>query len=149
MIILNQDDNDRSTVVAALTIKTLNPDVYTIAEVNNKQNKIHFENANVDEIVVTNQINSRLLIRTAFYEGTSNFIEELLSNQEGNEVYMFKAQKKDLGQQFIDLLNYYKQVKNIILLGIKRKDKILTNPDNNELINGDDELIYIARNNIL
>ena len=148
-IVLNEDANDSTTVLSVLTIESLNPDIYTVVEVENRQNKKHFVNANVDEIIITNQLNSQLLVRTAFYEGTSNFIEELLSNKNGNEIYMLPLPADDSGIKFIDLLNKYKQEQDIIILGIKRKGEIITNPANDEIINPADELIYIAKDSIM
>ena len=143
-IILNEGDNDARTILSVLTIENLNSDIYTIAEISDKENKVHLTNAKVDEIIVNSTINSQLLVRTALYSGTSQVIEQLLSNQSGRQIYMLRATEGELGQKFIDLLIKYKQRANLILIGIKREGEILTNPVNKKVIKKGDKLIYIA-----
>lgn len=144
-IVLNADENDATTVLTVLTIETLNPDIYTIAEISSSENKIHLRNANVDEIIVNNQINSQLMVRSALYQGTSQVISELLSNESGNEIYIFTADNKDIGNNFLDVFTKYKREDDIILLGIKREDEIITNPANDEKVQAGDKYFYIAK----
>ncbi|MBM7555808.1 potassium channel family protein [Halanaerobacter jeridensis] len=143
-IILNETNNDARTVLTVLTIENLNPNIYTIAEISNRENQIHLINAQVDEVIVNSSINSQLLVRSALYSGTSQIIEQLLSNESGRQIYMLTAVEAELGVRFIDLFIKYKRETNLILIGIKRKGKIITNPANEELIQQGDDLIYIA-----
>lgn len=144
-IILNETDNDARTVLTVLTIENLNPDIYTIAEISDRENQIHLINAQVDEIIVNSSINSQLLVRTALYSGTSQVIEQLLSNESGRQMYMLTAVEEELGAKFIDLFVKYKREADLILIGIKRQEEIITNPANEEIIQSGDDLIYIAR----
>lgn len=147
-IILNEDNNDATTVLSALTINSLNPTLYSIAEISKKENRIHLENAGVDEIVVNNNINSRLMVRTAFYHGISIVFNELLTNKVGNEIYMLEIEKEYADQSFAEVSTYLKQEENAILLGLKREDSVLLNPDNSEMVLTGDYLIYIASKRI-
>jgi len=144
VIILNEDNNDRSTVLAALTIESLNPDIYSIVEVNFRENRKHFENANVDEIIVNEEINAGLLARTAFYTGTSRIIAELVSNEKDNEIYMFKSKKNDWNLSFIELVNRYKKEKNIIVFAVIRYNEVIINPSVDFKINKNDIIVYIG-----
>lgn len=143
-IILSSPDNDAQTILTVLTIENLNPEIYTIAEINDKENQIHLINAQVDEIIVNSSINSQLLVRTALYSGTSQVIEQLLSKQSGRQIYMLKAEEEEIGIRFIDLFIKYKREVDLILIGLKRQGEILTNPAQEEVIQRQDELIYIA-----
>ncbi|QTL99809.1 potassium transporter [Iocasia frigidifontis] len=143
-IILNEDNNDATTVLSALTINSLNSTLYSIAEISKEENRIHLQNAGVDEIVVNNDISSRLMVRTAFYHGTSIVFNELLTNKIGNEVYMLKVEKEYADKSFAELFTYLKQKENAILLGLKRGDNVLLNPDNSKLVLAGDYLIYMA-----
>ena len=148
-IVLNKGGNDAQTVLTVLNIENLNPDIYTIAEINDRQHKVHLKNANIDEIIIDGDLNSQLLVRTALYGGTSEIITDLLSNDEGNEIYMLEATKEnEVGQDFICLFNRYKQEKGIILIGVKRGEEIITNPGNEEVVNEGDKLIYIGEEKI-
>ncbi|AGB41440.1 K+ transport system, NAD-binding component [Halobacteroides halobius DSM 5150] len=143
-IIVNKEQNDAKTVLTVLNIENLNPNIYTVAEISDSRNKIHLRNANVDEIIVDNAISSQLLVRSALYSGTSKVIEELLSNESGNQLYMLTTKKDDVGQEFLDLFIKYKKKDGLILIGIKRENEIIANPDNEQKVRANDKLVYIA-----
>ncbi len=147
-IILNEDNNDASTVLSALTVNSLNPSLYTIAEISKEENRIHLENSGVDEIVDNNNINSRLMVRTAFYHGVSIIFNELLTNKVGNEIYMLEVDKDYINKSFSEVFTYLKQEKKATLLGLKRGNDILLNPDNSEMVLAGDYLVYIAQNSL-
>lgn len=147
-IILNEDNNDATTVLSALTVKSLNPDLYSIAEISREENRVHLENSGVDEIVVNNNINSHLMVRTALYHGTSVIFNELLTNKVGNEIYMLEVGSEYANKDFAELFTYLKQEKDATLLGLKRGDRVLLNPDNTESVLPGDYLIYIAQNSL-
>ena len=148
VIILNEDNNDATTVLSSLTVNSLNPSVYSIAEISKEENRIHLENAGVNEIVVNNNINSRLMVRTALYHGISTIFNELLSNKIGNEIYMLEADKEYINKDFAEVFTNLKQEKKAILIGLKRGNDLLLNPDNSEMILAGDSLIYIAQNRL-
>ncbi|GAB6098583.1 potassium channel family protein [Halanaerocella petrolearia] len=144
-IVLNREQNDAKTVLTVLNIENLNPKIYTVAEISDSKNKVHLKNANVDEIIVENAISSQLLVRSALYSGTSKVVEELLSNESGNQLYMLNIRKEDIGETFFNIFTKYKEKDGLILIGLKRGDEIITNPDNNEQVRENDKLIYIAQ----
>lgn len=147
-IILNEDNNDATTVLSALTVNTLNPSLYSIAEISKKENKIHLENAGVSEVVVNNNINSRLMVRTALYHGISTIFNELLTNKVGNEIYMSEVDKEYINKKFAELFANLKQERKATLIGLKRENELLLNPDNSEMVLAGDSLIYIAQNRL-
>jgi voltage-gated potassium channel len=147
-IILNEDNNDATTVLSALTVDSLNSSLYTIAEISKEENRIHLENSGVNEIIVNNNINSRLMVRTALYHGTSRIFNELLSNKIGNEIYLLEVDEKKANKSFMELLSYFKEEKNATLLGLKRGDNVILNPNKDQLVLSEDFLIYIAPNRI-
>ncbi len=87
-------------------------------------------------------------VRTALYHGTSSIFNELLSNKMGNEIYMLKVAKGDENKTYKELFSVFKDEKNATLLGIKRDENVLLNPDNSELLEAGDQLIYIAQNKL-
>ena len=52
---------DARSVMVALAVETLNRNVYTFAEVCQPENKQHFLNANVDEVLVADEIVADLM----------------------------------------------------------------------------------------
>ncbi len=147
-IILNEDNNDATTVLSALTVNSLNPSLYSIAEISKIENRIHLENAGVNEVVVNNNINSRLMVRTALYHGISTIFNELLTNEVGNEIYMSEVDNEYVNKKFAELFANLKQEKNSTLIGLRRENELFLNPDNSEMVLAGDSLIYIAQNRL-
>lgn len=144
VIVLNEDGEDATTVLACLTVRKMNPDVYIVVEVSKAENRCHFEAAMVNEIIVNSEINSRLLLRSALHSGIAQVVEELTTVAHGNEIYKLTLADQYVGRTFRDLyLEFYDQ-NNAILLGIVREGKIMTNPVRNLVLKSDDELIYVA-----
>ncbi len=147
-IVLNKQGNDAETVLTILNIENLNPNIYTIAEITDRKHEVHLKNANIDEIIINNDINSQLLVRSALYGGTSKVVKDLLSNEQGNEIYMWEVDAEEAGKNFFELFLQYKQQQDIILIGIKRGQEVITNPEGEQQVAAGDSLIYIAEENI-
>lgn len=63
------NEADIHSILTVLAIETLAPQVRTVVEVNNPANVPHFRRDNVDELLVTSKLSSRLLARSALYPG--------------------------------------------------------------------------------
>ncbi|MGQ0848144.1 MAG: potassium channel family protein, partial [Actinomycetota bacterium] len=61
------DDADMHSILTILAIESIAPGVRTVVEVNNPKHVPHFKRADVDEVLVTSKLASRLLARTALY----------------------------------------------------------------------------------
>ena len=150
VIILNEDNNDSTTALAALIIRALNKKVHLVAEASDSENKDYFINAGVDKVIINNDISSQLIVRTALYGNTSDIINELLNNEIGNEIYVGNIKKKDIGKNYLEIFEKYKNEKDISIIGIKEnKDsdsKVKLNPSKNYIIKSKDEIIYIGQN---
>lgn len=146
-VVLNQGD-DATTVLSCMTIRKMNPNIYIVAEVNKSENRSHFEMAKVDEIVVNQDINSRLLIRSALHSGIAHIIEELTTATHGNEIYKIQIRDEWVGETYSQLyLDFYND-HNAILLGIVRDNKVLTNPGQDTVCTVKDEFFYIAQDKL-
>ncbi|AZR74567.1 hypothetical protein BBF96_14925 [Anoxybacter fermentans] len=143
-IVLNEDGEDATTVLACLTIRKLNPDIYIVAEVSKSENRSHFETARVNEIIVNSEINSRLLLRSALHCGIAQVIEELTTATHGNEIYKMEIKEKWVGQKFGEMYMQFYNNYDAILLGLIRSGEVITNPDREMVLKSRDELVYIA-----
>ena len=65
------DEADMHSILALMAIESVAPQVRTVAEVNNPRHEPHFLRADVDELLVTSKVASRLLARSALYPGLS------------------------------------------------------------------------------
>lgn len=81
------DDADMHSILTVLAIESLAPEVRTVVEVNNPKHVAHFKRADVDEVLVTSKLASRLLARTALYPGLGDLVTDMVSGGVGSELY--------------------------------------------------------------
>lgn len=139
----NNSMADARSVLICLAIDKLNPTIHIIAEVLNEENIPHFERANVNDIIVSNQMSSRVMVRSAVYKNVSVVLKELLTNAYGNEIYECAIKSDDIGLTFKELSTKYITSYNAIILGIA-DDKVRLNPDKERKVQKNDVIIYIS-----
>jgi voltage-gated potassium channel len=79
------DDADMHSILTVLAIESLAPDVRTVVEVNNPKHVAHFKRADVDEVLVTSKLASRLLARTALHPGLGDLVTDMVSGGIGSD----------------------------------------------------------------
>lgn len=139
---------DAKSVLICLTIDRLNPDIYLVTEVTNHENVLHFEKANVNEVIVSNQIESKILVRSILYKGVNKAFKELITNSYGNEIYQVEIEPKYEGKTYQEVINEFLLI-NATVIGFYRDDKAHLNPSKNSILTKSDYLIYIASNKIV
>ncbi|MGF7057068.1 voltage-gated potassium channel [Brassicibacter mesophilus] len=140
----NQELIDAKSVLICLAIDRMNPHIFLVAEVMSPANKVHFERANVSDIIISNQIESKVLVRSILYKGVNLAFKELITNSYGNELYQISIDKKNIGKTYGEIVNEFLQ-KNVTIIGFLRNNKININPFKDTIIKKSDELVYIAR----
>jgi voltage-gated potassium channel len=143
----NEGMADAKSVLICLAVDKLNTNVHLIAEVLNQENVPHFNRANVDDIIISNEMSSRIMVRSALYKNVSRALKELLTSTYGNEIYECNVQEQDVGMTFSDLSCKYMEEKNAIVLGIAN-GRLILNPGKDRVIEKGDIVIYIAQSKI-
>ncbi|MGC9526666.1 MAG: potassium channel family protein [Limnospira sp.] len=134
----SEQDADARTILAALTAEKLNPNVYTCAELINREYASHLELGHVNAYVVSEEHSAFLLAQAALNHGLMRLFTELLTHQRGNQFYRFPIQEEWVGQTFFDVLILLKQNYNAILIAIDRPGaEIQINPANYVFQEGD------------
>lgn len=147
---LDAHARDAQVVLAALTIESLNPDVYSIVELVDERNRRHCERANVDEIIVSSSVSSRLVARAAVDHGLSTVLIELLSSRVGNDLMMLPVPKPLQGHPFLDVFEAMKRDQDSIVIAVRQADGHLeSNPACDLRLDGGDQLIAIARRDMV
>lgn len=93
------DDADMHSILTVLAIESLAPTVRTVVEVNNPKHVDHFRRADVDEVLVTSKLASRLLARTALNPGLSDLVTDMVSGGLGSELYRVDIPGELVGQK--------------------------------------------------
>ena len=142
--LVSEGMEDAKTVLICLAVDKLNTRIHLIAEVLNEENVSHFDRANVDDIIISNQMSSRIMVRSALYKNVSHALKELLTSTYGNELYECGVRDEDVGLTFKDLVCKYIEQFDAVILGIANGE-IMVNPDKDRVVQKEDIIIYIAK----
>lgn len=137
---------DAKAVLAVLTVKSLNPRVYTIVELAGEANVGHCEQAGADEIIVGSDLCSRVISTAALDHGISTVLRELLSAQVGHDLITVAVPDRHDGRPFFDVFADLKREQGMIVLAIQRGGNggIVTNPDADARVGAGDRLVVIS-----
>nr|WP_078428134.1 potassium channel family protein [Alkalihalobacterium alkalinitrilicum] len=83
---------DAKTLLVAITVERLAPDVHTTVEVMTEKHILNFSHVKVDEFILSQETISSLAVRSALYKGVSKVYSQLISRQHGEDLY--KISKK-------------------------------------------------------
>ena len=114
------NDADANALLIALAVESLNQKVHTCVQILNSENKIHFERANVDEIICLDKLGGNLAVSSALNHGMSYLISELLTFNSGSEIYRYSGKLPDtlIGKTFSQAAAALAE-RHILLLGIE------------------------------
>jgi len=134
-------------VLAALTVESINPQAYTIVELVDPAHAPFCERAHANEIIVGNELSSRLISRATLHHGMSKVVSDLLSASHGNELYTLAIPASLVGRAFIEVFLEIKQHYDSIVLAVQHGEDgaVLTNPPGTYQLAAGDALIIIAQ----
>ena len=140
----NEQDADARTILAALTVEKISPDVYTCAELMNRNYASHLDMGKVNAYVVSGEHSAHMLAQGAMNRGLLGVLDELLSCQRGNEFYRVAVPDSWFGKSFSEMLRELKRSHNAILIGVHSPQQgTLVNPAEYSFQAGD-ELVAIC-----
>jgi voltage-gated potassium channel len=144
---LEADNRDAKVVLTTLTIETLNPDVYSIVQLEIESNARHCERARADEIIIRSQFSSRLISRSALDHGITKVVSSLLSSREGDEIFKVPVPENLVGTNFLQIFTQMKAKEDMIVLAVQRgpEGEVITNPGGEMAINASDTLLVISK----
>jgi len=138
------DDADMHSILTVLAIEALAPEVRTVVEVNNPKHVSHFRRADVDEVLVTSKLASRLLARTALYPGLGDLVTDMVSGGAGSELYRVRIPDRLVGVSVGEASRILKSDNDATLLALARLGTITTNPASTIFLEEGDEVVVIA-----
>jgi voltage-gated potassium channel len=135
----SRDGIDERTALAALTIKSVAPQIKLIAELLDKANKPHLRRTNVDEIIVHGEHLGSLLVSAIISPGLPRVFSGIMSQGGTDKLRRKEIPKNYIGKPFKDLSGYFRE-RQAILIGVMRdkKDMKLEDllSDNTSVIDG-------------
>ncbi len=138
---------DAKTILDTLTIKTANPDIYVCVEIVDHKNVDHCKMAKADEIIVTGELSTNLLVQAALDHGITQIITELVSNRFGNVLFKVPVPKEFLNKPFLEVFSKLKADKDLIILAVECQEegRFLANPQNSYLLQPADQMVVIGK----
>ncbi|WP_078379236.1 potassium channel family protein [Sutcliffiella halmapala] len=133
---------DMNAILTLLTVKGLNPNVYTIVEILTSVQVKNAQRAGADEIIQTNMLSSYVMINSMVSNGMSNTLLHMLDQLKGSKLKYLDVENSHIGNTFESVSNTLMQNK-ILLIGIKRRGETMVNPPLYTLIQADDCLLVI------
>jgi voltage-gated potassium channel len=138
------DDADMHSILTVLAIESLAPDVRTVVEVNNPKHVAHFKRADVDEVLVTSKLASRLLARTALYPGLGDIVTDMVSGGAGSELYRVPMPPRMIGRPIREVAPSLLEDNGAMLLAVARNGEVVTNPGAQFVLAEGDEIVLMA-----
>jgi len=109
-------EGDARTVLTALSVKKLNPDIQMTAEVLEPENISHLQLAGVDEILDSNMLLGNLMARSAKHFGLITFIGELISSEPSEGLSKLPVDDKMAGMSGDELEMFLLSEKHVMPL---------------------------------
>lgn len=138
------DDADMHSILTVLAIESLAPNVRTVVEVNNPKHVPHFKRAEVDEVLVTSKLASRLLARTALHPGLGDLVTDMVSGGIGSELYRIPMPERMSGRRVLEVASSLLQYNDATLLAVARNGSVLANPGAQFVMESGDEIVLMA-----
>jgi voltage-gated potassium channel len=140
----SSNEADMRSILTVLAIETMAPKVRTVVEVNNPKHVEHVRRAHADEILVTSQLASRLLARTALYPGLAALVTDIVSGGDGSELYRVELPDEYAELDLDDLSARLRREHNATLLAVIRDGHTLTNPPSDFRLARGDTAVVVA-----
>jgi voltage-gated potassium channel len=118
--------SDDKTLLALLTMKSLNPALKVFAHIVNKENYQHVKRANADEVIVSDQYVGFFLANQIVYPGAPQVAMELLDYEHGNDIHRVPIPEEFVGKTFEDVFVHFKKTKNWTMIGIVTEEETVS-----------------------
>lgn len=110
--------NDDKTLLALLTIKSLNPQTKAYCYIVNRENQPHIKRAGADDVIVSDQHVGFFLANQILNPGAPQVAMEMMNFDHGNDIQTIPIEPEFLGKTFGDYFLHLKKHFNYTALGI-------------------------------
>lgn len=147
----SEQDADARTILAALTAEKINPDVYTCAELNNRDYASHLDVGNVNDYVISGEYGAHMLAQASRSRGLMEVLGELVTSRRGNEFHRQPIPESWVGTSFNEQFAKAKIEKDVILLAVhpatEGNSRTIVNPTGHTFAAGD-EIVVISHGGV-
>jgi len=116
---------DDKTILAALTIKGLEPNIRLIAYLHDRENLTHIKRANANEVVISDDFGAYMIASHVMDPGIPQAVNRLLDNVSKNRFKRVDIPSEFIGKPFDNLFNHFRKKNNSILVGVFSEEENL------------------------
>jgi len=116
---------DEKTILATLTIKSIEPNLRVVAYITQPENMTHLKRANADEVVLNDDLTSYLIASHIVDPGIPQVVTKLLDNRSVSRFIRVDIPKDFIGKSFDELFQFYRKEKRWILVGLYSEEENL------------------------
>lgn len=152
---------DSRALMVTLAVSALNPGTHVCVQLVDSKNRAHIERAGAAEVVCFDELGTNLVVSCAVNHGVSHLFEEMLTFDEGSEVYRWRAGRgelagktfaevvNDLGRRGIMPIGYEPGATDVADSGLSRDERrgVIINPPPETRFTGDETLFVLAVSN--
>ena len=109
---------DERAILSTLAVKSMNAKAKVCVEVVDGKSSPHVRRAGANEVVVHGEYDPYLLANAAVAEGVVLAVRQLLSYKEGNTIQQRAIPGEYIGKKFGELVGYFREKQNAILIGL-------------------------------
>ena len=151
VVLRSDQDRDARTVLAALTVEKLSPNIFTVAELTNRENESLLRMHGVEEIVVADEYSAVILGSAVRNRGLVAVLDEILTSRHGNTFHKIAVEDAWTGWTVGRLFGELKASHEAVLVGLERarvagqpEPRIIVNPPSSTVIVPGDVLLLIS-----
>ena len=142
----SEQDADARTILAALTCESMNPQVYTCAELMNRSYGGHLDLGRVNDYVVSGEYAGYMLAQSAMNHGLMSVLDELLTHQHGQVFHRLRVPDEWEGRDYLDCLIELKKQHDATLIAVQHEHgEMVVNPQKHVFEKGDEMVIMSNR----
>ncbi len=147
---LTDQVRDARTVLAALTLEKLNPNIFTCAELIDEVNATHLKMAGVEEVVSRTGISAGIFASAVVNRGISTVFSDLLSQKDGAYLRKLDVPIEYVGRTFLEVFDYFKREHEATVIAVDYANKGRDyqehhiNPRNDLVLRKTDKLIVVT-----
>ncbi len=115
---LSTGDRDARSVLAALTIERLNPEIYCVVELMDENNQAHLGVAGVEAVIMRSELSGLALASACRHPRLMEVMMNLLTMRRGETIHRVEGPRAPI--RFDELLLHVKREYGALLIGVER-----------------------------
>ena len=139
----SSSDADARSVLTALAVERMNPEIHTIVEIVHEENLFHLRNAGVDEVIISGAYTGTMLSQAAQFPGISDVFADLFQIGGGSQLREMPVKSSD--KTFGSLVQRLLAVNGGVAIGYRRGEEVNMVPAPNTALEVGDKAIVMSR----